>query len=107
MLQFFGSSRVIDAVLAIIVLEFALLLLIRPWRERCRLTPDLLAHLWAAASLLMSAHLLFAHHWGGYIAAALLSALLAHLVAWRLRWRMPATLRLATSASRLQSLMLR
>lgn len=104
MLQFIGSVRVIDAVLAVITFEFALLLLIRPWRERCRLTPDLFAHLWAAASLLMCAHLLLAQLWAGYIAAALLSALVAHIVAWRLRWRVPATLRLPARLSRPQSL---
>jgi hypothetical protein len=94
MLQLFTSGRVLDAVLAIVALEFVALLAIRPLRERCRLTPELLAHLWAAASLLLASHLIITQQGGGYIACALLSALISHILAWRLSWRTPGRLKL-------------
>ena len=94
MLQLFNSGRVLDAVLVIVALEFAALLTIRPLRARCRLTPELLAHLWAAASLLGASHLLLTQQGGGYIACALLSALISHILAWRLSWRTPTRLKM-------------
>jgi hypothetical protein len=87
--EFIRSGRVIDLALSIVVLELAVLLVLRAWGRRALGTPDVLANLAAAAGLLAAAHLLIARDAWLYPALALGAAWVAHIAALRYRWRKP------------------
>jgi hypothetical protein len=75
----FASGRIVDAVLALTVLEGLLLL----WRGRA----DLMATLLAGLALLAALRLALAGAAWPWLALALLAALAAHLADLARRWR--------------------
>jgi len=88
---FLASGRVLDAVLACVLLELLGLLAWRLLRGEHRVPPDVYFNLGAAAALLLAAHAVLAGaHWGA-TALCLLAALGAHLVALGQRWRQPVS----------------
>jgi len=86
--ELFLSGRIIDLILALVVLEWLLLCGYHRITGRGPRPADLLANLLAGALLLLSVRLALAQVWWGYLACVLLLALVAHL--WDLLRRWPS-----------------
>jgi hypothetical protein len=82
-----ASGRVIDAVLACLLLELLVLLAWRLVRREHAVHADVYFNMVAAVGLLAAAHAVLSQAGWGLTGAALLVALAAHGVALRLRWR--------------------
>jgi hypothetical protein len=82
-----GSGRVLDAVLACIVLELLGLLAWRLLRREHAVQADVYLNMVSAAGLLLAAHAVLAAAWWGLTGLCLSASLVAHLAALRLRWR--------------------
>lgn len=79
MAELFGSARIVDAILALVVIEAVALAL---WRRRARSAPravDLLPNLLAGAALLLALRAALVDSSWPWIAAPLAGALVAHV----------------------------
>ncbi len=83
----FASGHIVDAILALVVLETVLLAV---WHRRTGrgVAPSAMAAtLCSGAALLLAVRAALVGAWWGWVALALLAALLAHLLDLRGRWR--------------------
>jgi hypothetical protein len=83
----FASGRIVDLILALVVLEA---IAIAVWHRRSGRGPTLsalLPNLCAGAALLLAVRAALVGAWWGWIAAPLLAALLAHVLDLRSRTR--------------------
>lgn len=85
--ELFASGRIVDLILAFMVLEGVLLLSHRRMTGRGMAPVDVLRNLLPGVCLLLALRGALASAWWGWIALCLLMALLAHLVDLRDRWR--------------------
>jgi hypothetical protein len=87
MTEWFASGRLVDAILALVVLEVVVLAML--WRRHRRGLPlaDLLPNILAGALLLLALRLSLGGFGWQYCAASLAFAGVAHLVDLSRRWR--------------------
>jgi hypothetical protein len=85
--QAFASGRVIDVVLAAVVIQAVVLVAFARRTGRGVPPASLLATLAAGGFLLVALRFALAGAWWGWIGLALLASLAAHVVDLRLRWR--------------------
>lgn len=83
----FASGRIVDAILALVVVEAVLLIAYRARTGRGVPTADLLANLAAGATLLLALRIALTGGAWTSVAAALAAALVAHLLDLSRRWR--------------------
>lgn len=86
MVSLFASGRVVDLMLAVTLVEAALLVL---WRRRTGRGPapvELLVNLLSGVCLMLALRAALIDAWWGWIACWLVAALLAHLLDLRRRW---------------------
>jgi hypothetical protein len=82
----FATGRIVDAILALMVLELIVLIIVRKKTGRGLTTGKLLVSLSAGAALLLALHAaLVGKPWQG-VAPWLIVALAAHLLDLKLRW---------------------
>lgn len=83
----FASGRIVDAILAFMVVEAVLLIAWRARTGRGIAAADLLANLAAGATLLLALRAALAGAAWSWVAAALMAALVAHVADLSRRWR--------------------
>jgi hypothetical protein len=82
----FASGRIIDLILLLMLVEIAVLALLRGRTRRGISTPALFINLAAGAALLLALRAALSDHRWPAVAFWLLVALIAHVVDLRLRW---------------------
>ena len=79
MADLFSSGRVVDVILALVVLEGAALIVLRRIRGHGPRLADLVPNLLSGAFMLLALRAALAGAWWGWIGMCLTAALLAHL----------------------------
>ena len=86
MSELFASGRIVDLILALVVLEAAALVVYRSRRGRGPTLFNMGPTLLAGAALLGAVRLALVQAWWGWVALSLLGALLAHALDLWTRW---------------------
>jgi hypothetical protein len=85
MRELFASGRIVDLILALVVLEAVALAIWHRCTRRGVGLPAVLPNLCAGAALLLAVRAALVGAWWGWVAVALVAGLLAHLVDLRSR----------------------